>query len=255
MEINTTLKRTLGLWLILMLCLISGFAEAHDPWRELQLSVDGKPAMQALRGLERSDDPWETLRATYLPFSEAEETAAFTHPDARRRFSGYMHKVLQPYRAHINKASAQFDIPREVIGAVIMVESAGNERARAKTSSARGLMQTISGTFREARRNLKAQGIVISDTPYEPLASIMAGSWYLDRMYQKARIDRKKGVYNRKHINSWRYPVEYYYAGPRHGRKETNIAIIYAGGRRVVIDKRAYSRKVIRWARIMNGQG
>ena len=52
---------------------------------------------------------------------------------------------------------------------------------------------------------------------------------------------------------AWRYPAQYYYAGPGNGRKAADKVIIYSNGRRVVVDKPAYSEKVMRWASIMKG--
>ena len=167
------------------------------------------------------------------------------------KVSGHLHWVLKPYASLIYKASQQFNIPPEVIKAVIVVESGGNPRAKAKTSSAKGLMQTIDSTFRAARKDLLVKGIYTANTPYDAHASIMAGSWYLDRMFRRAAADKKPGVEKRNDIESWRLPLEYYYAGPINGRKAKNIVVMYAGGKRVVIDKPAYSNKVIKWAGIM----
>ena len=136
-----------------------------------------------------------------------------------------------------------------------MAESGGNPRAQASTSTAKGLMQTIAGTFRDARKDLIAQGILIEDDPFDPHASIIAGAWYLDRMYAQAAVDRNQPDLNRRDIVSWRYPVEYYYAGPGHGRKKKKRVVVYAGGKQVVIDKPAYSRKVLQWAEIMDRSG
>jgi len=79
----------------------------------------------------------------------------------------------------------------------------------------------------------------------------MAGSWYLNRMYARSKADGKKRTGMRQHLNSWKYPLEYYYAGPENGKKKEDTVIIYAGGRRVVVDKPAYSKKVLKWAKIM----
>jgi hypothetical protein len=82
----------------------------------------------------------------------------------------------------------------------------------------------------------------------------MAGSWYLDKMFKAVALDRKYDFMSRHDIFSWRLPVEYYYAGPNNGRKGQDVVIMYSGGRRVVIEKSAYSKKVLRWARIMEKQ-
>jgi hypothetical protein len=91
----------------------------------------------------------------------------------------------------------------------------------------------------------------VKDNPFDPRASIMAGTWYLDSMYAQAQADQKEGINGRQDLDSWKYPLEYYYAGPGNGKKESDRVIVYSGGRRVVIDKPAYSRKVLKWAKIM----
>jgi len=131
-----------------------------------------------------------------------------------------------------------------------MVESGGNPHAAAKTSSAKGLMQTIDATFAEARRALAVQGIKIRNDPFKPRASIMAGTWYLDQMYRQVIRDRGE-VLQRNSITSWRLPTEYYYAGPGHGRKRSQVVMIYAGGKQIRVDKSGYSSKVLRWAHIL----
>ena len=188
------------------------------------------------------------------PGQSAESTALTDHKEAIR-ISGLLHEALRPYEDFIREAAMRFRVPPVIIGAVIMAESGGNSRAKTRTSSARGLMQTIAGTFQEAREDLISKGIAIDDDPFDPRASIMAGSWYLDRMYAQAAMDREENALNRRDIATWRYPLEYYYAGPGNGRKEKERVIIYAGGKRVVIDKPAYSRKVLQWAEIMSKSG
>jgi len=226
-----------------------------DVWETLQNHYAPESLYKATEKRLPRHDPWARLRAIYLPFSESVEEAALTDHKAARKVSGHLHKALQPYAHIINDASRRFGIPPEIIGAVIMAESGGNSRAQTSTSTAKGLMQTIDGTFRDAREALHTRGMVIEDNPFDPRSSIMAGTWYLDRMYTQAAVDRKQPDLNRLDIASWRYPVEYYYAGPGNGRKERELVIIYAGGKQIVIDKPAYSRKVLQWAEIMSKPG
>ena len=229
---------------------VSG-AEASDSWKRLQDTYAAKPLPDKGRRPGFKQDPWAKLRAIYLPFTEAQEQEALSDTKARHRVSGHFTRVLAPYSEFIEEAASRFTIPKEIIAAVIMVESGGDPGARADTSTASGLMQTIDGTFSLARKNLSGMGVPIRSTPFDPHASIMAGSWYLDRMFEQATSDQKPGVENRQKIDSWRYPLEYYYAGPGNGKKERSVVIIYANGRRLVVDKAAYSRKVLRWAKIM----
>ena len=224
---------------------------ALDPWGDLQKKYNSKSETEKTQKKKTEEDPWAKLRAIYLPFTEDDEVSALTSTETAGKVAGYIQKAILPYEKEIKEASEKFNIPKEIIGAVIMVESGGNAKAKAKTSSAKGLMQTIKSTFKEARLSLESYGINIDSDPYNPHSSIMAGSWYLNRMFEKAQNDGKKGVNKRQEINSWRYPLEYYYAGPGNGVKPANIIIIYSGGKRVVIDKPAYSKKVMRWAKIM----
>ncbi len=192
------------------------------------------------------DDPWQRLRHIVVPFSiDAERT---TVEKGKSMITSPVKEKLAPWRRDIENAATFFKIPAVIIEAVIMVESGGNPRARAQTSSAAGLMQTIKSTFSEARRALTRQGVIIPNDPFDPYASIMAGSWYLNMMFEQAETDGKPGVEIRSELASWRYPLEYYYAGPGHGRKAEPRVLIYSGGKRLLIDKPAYSKKVLTWA-------
>ena len=240
---------------IVLVIFFSGLSRAADPWKALQDQYGPDTSLpKAPEKKKTASDPWEKLWVVCLPFTEEAESAALNSPEAGRQIASYLHRALLPYVDTIDEAAVKFNIPEEIIGAVIMVESGGDADARANTSSAKGLMQTISGTFRDARNGLLSQGVFINNNPFDPYASIMAGSWYLDRMFETASDDGKHGLFSRQDLFSWRFPVEYYYAGPKNGRKGQNVVIMYAGGRRVVIDKAAYSRKVLHWARIMKMQ-
>ena len=257
MNLKMFLKCAPGRGLILgaLLVFLLQIQAGAGVWEALQNRYAPESLSGSTEKQTPGQDPWARLRAIYLPFSEEIETAALTDHKAAKKVSGHLHKALRPYTRIIDDASRRFGIPPEIIGAVIMAESGGNARAKATTSTAKGLMQTIEGTFRDAREDLLSQGILIEDDPFDPQASIIAGAWYLDRMYKQSSMDRKRPDLNRQDIASWRYPVEYYYAGPGHGRKKKKRVIIYAGGKKVVIDKPAYSRKVLQWAEIMGRSG
>lgn len=244
-----------GLMLALLLIFLLRIDAGAGPWQALQDRCVPGAFSPATVKRAKGPDPWARLRAIYLPFSKATETAAITDRRAARTVSGHLHRALHPYAPIIHDASSRFNIPPEIIGAVIMAESGGDPMAQASTSTAKGLMQTIAGTFRDAREALLAKGIVIADDPFDPHASIMAGAWYLDRMYVQAALDRNHAHLSRRDISSWRHSVEYYYVGPGNGRKDERRLIMYAGGKRVVIDKPAYSRKVLQWAEIMSQSG
>jgi len=257
MNLRLFFKCALGRGLVLgpLLVFLLQIKAGADVWETLQNRYAPESLSKATEKRLPRHDPWARLRAIYLPFSESVEKKALTDHKAARKVSAHLHRALRPYAHIINDASRRFRIPPEIIGAVIMAESGGNSRAQASTSTAKGLMQTIAGTFREAREDLISQGILIEDDPFDPHASIIAGAWYLDRMYAQASMHRKRPDLNRQDIASWRYPVEYYYAGPGHGRKTKKRVIIYAGGKQVVIDKPAYSRKVLQLAEIMGKPG
>ena len=248
---HSMFKKLLALAIMLsMVQMFQSQCTAADPWKDLQDRLDESKPLASNKA-DSKGDPWSRLQTIFLPFTVEEETAAFADPNAGRKISNYLHTRLKPYLKWIQEAGHRFNIPSEIIGAVIMVESGGNPEAKAKTSSARGLMQTISATFKDAKNHLNSLGIRIKNSPYDPHASIMAGSWYLDRMFHRAVEDRKEFIRSRQDFSSWKYPLEYYYAGPQNGKKKENTVIMYAGGRRVVIDKPAYSKKVLKWAKIM----
>lgn len=71
----------------------------------------------------------------------------------------------------IEKAAQEFDLPRDLISAVILAESGGNPKA-VSPAGARGLMQLMPATGRE---------MGMSD-PFDPEANIRAGSKYLKQM-------------------------------------------------------------------------
>jgi len=221
----------------------------EDPWAQLQeklkeVEVIEKPAPP-------KEDPWKKLREVFLPFSSEEEDQAVLYPAVAKTVAEKMNQRLSQYEAIIGKASNTFDIPKALIKAVIMAESGGNSQAKAGITSARGLMQTIKSTFKMARKGLSDKGIQILNDPFDPEASIMAGSWYLDRMYQKTVTDKKIMVSKRRDISSWRYALEYYYAGPSNGAKVENKIFVFSNGTKRVIDKRAYSKKIQNWANIL----
>lgn len=221
---------------------------AANPWQTLQESYKHSKQQEVN---VRETDPWSKLRAIYLPFTEREEAEALKDPITKNRVAGKFIKVLSTYQVTISEAAHLFNIPPEIIAAVIMVESGGNPNAKANTSSAKGLMQTIDATFTEARNGLMRQDIRINNSSFIPRSSILAGSWYLDKMYKAAQQNNPYLQNNRKSLESWKLPLEYYYAGPGNGQKKENIIIIYSGGKKIKIDKQAYSQKVINWAKIM----
>ena len=239
----------LCLWLLVTQVHLAHGVE--DPWADLQEAFSQPEKSQPQNPEVSHDDPWVTLRTIYLPFSEEEEADALSDQGSAFRVSGHLLRSLQPHAALIRQASDRFKIPQEVIGAVIFMESAGKADAKAKDTSAKGLMQTIDSTFAMARSALAGEGIAIVDDPFDPQASILAGSWYLNHMFHLVAKDRPEEAGGRDNLASWQLPLQYYYAGPGHGRKRSDKIVVYRGGQPRVIDKKAYSDTVLKWARIM----
>ncbi|MBW1854371.1 MAG: lytic transglycosylase domain-containing protein [Deltaproteobacteria bacterium] len=219
-----------------------------NPWEKLQ---DAFPAEKEKIDAKEEYDPWKALRRVYLPFTEREEEEAAKNIQKAKPFSKKLLNLLKPYQGLINECSQKFNVPEEIIGAVILVESGGNKKAAAKTSSARGLMQTIRSTFKAARSTLKGKGIDIEDDPYNPRSSIYAGTWYLKHIYKKAQKDNPGKLISRSDIENWCTPAKYYYAGPADGSKREDIIIKYIGGKKLVVDKQTYCNKVMRYAKFL----
>ena len=160
---------------------------------------------------------------------------------------------LQPYRSHIEDAARRFDVPAVVLGAVILQESGGDAKAKAKGTSAKGLMQTIDATFALAKKALLKKGIRIAN-PLVARDSILAGAWYLSYCYDLAVRDHgAKG--SRNEPDAWRRAMEYYYAGPGWGRDPRPIIHVYRNGQRTRIHKAKYSDGVFAYVRGLSAPG
>lgn len=244
--------KKLFLYLILVLTLSCSSAGAlEDPWNSLRLEYDGKVSQARYAPPAEQKDPWAMLRSVYLPFSPEDEIRAMTDPEHHRRFAERFNSKLKPYDSYIHMASETFNIPEAILRSLIMAESGGNPFASAGATSAKGLTQTINSTFNESRKGLRKIGIQIKNSPFDPEASIMAGAYYLNQMVDKCIQDGKVTRFDRSLIASWRYPLEYYYAGPGNGVKSANKIYVFSNGEHRVIDKRSYSRKIQAWAQIL----
>ncbi len=85
------------------------------------------------------------------------------------------------YKAEIEAASEEFDVPIETICAVIYAESRFDSNARS-SAGARGLMQIMPETFEDIQ---KALGTDYSDDDlYDPAVNIRAGTYYLSYLYK-----------------------------------------------------------------------
>ena len=160
---------------------------------------------------------------------------------------------LEPYRSHIEDAARRFDVPAVVLGAVILQESGGDAKAKAKGTSAKGLMQTIDATFALAKKTLAKKDLRIAN-PLVARDSILAGAWYLSYCYDLAVRDHgAKG--RRQDPESWRRALEYYYAGPGWGRDPRPIIHVYRNGERTRIHKAKYSDGVFAYVSGLSAPG
>ncbi|MBN2705713.1 MAG: transglycosylase SLT domain-containing protein [Deltaproteobacteria bacterium] len=250
-------KKLVVFFLLPLLLVGTGAAACEDPWIRLQRNVEGKKAkpeeFYRSPGNNDATDPWNRLRKVFIPLEYPGPTTTDFKTGAKRSDHNknsaiLIEKKLAPWRKSIAQAAQTFNVPPAVIKAVIIMESGGNPHARADSSSAAGLMQTIKATFADAHRALSNRGLVLVNDPLDPHASIMAGSWYLGEMFNEAERDGKPEVGPRTELLSWRYALEYYYAGPAHGRKPYPRVLIYRNGKSLLIDKKAYSDKVLEWA-------
>lgn len=155
------------------------------------------------------------------------------------------HRIISQYGDIIANAADAFDIPHQILVGVILVESDGNARATTQVSSAKGLMQTIDATFEEAYTSLTAAGYTLESNPFNPESSIMAGAWYLDKMYNRAVTENQVPNGKRHSLASWQIPLTYYYAGPKNGAKQDNFIRVCSRGNCRIIDKNKYSSKVL----------
>jgi len=164
-----------------------------------------------------------------------------------RRFDD-RYRVVSAYGEIIESAARRFDIPAAILVGVILTESGGDPWAVTQLSSAKGLMQTIDATFEMAWTSLREQGIPIKKTPFHPESSIMAGAWYLDRMYWRAVADGQADPGLRHDPAAWVKSLEYYYAGPENGARSGSRVRVCSRGQCRIIDKSAYSAKVLAFA-------
>ena len=83
------------------------------------------------------------------------------------------------WASYITEASRRFDVPANWIGAVLQLESKGDNRALSP-KGAMGLMQVMPETFSELRLRYH-----LGADPYEPRSNILAGTAYLREMHDR----------------------------------------------------------------------
>lgn len=235
---------------LLLVCLLPATGRADtDPWQSLRRHYPGqenrplrktdcrRPGYPAGPDMTLAEDPWERL----LCRPQKKKNSILDE----EKLPSLQYGEKQSWHKWVNQAARLFSVPVAIIRAVIMVESDGDPKARAADSSAAGLMQTIRQTFNEAREALAHRKIFIENNPHNPRSSIMAGTWYLSRMYDLALADGKIAVDDRQRHSSWTAPLEYYFAGPGNGRRKEHRLLIKRAGKTCLIDKRAYAEKVL----------
>ena len=93
-------------------------------------------------------------------------------------------------RPHVEAAAARFDLPSDLIEAVITVESGGRTRA-VSPAGAMGLMQLMPGTWADLRSRL---GLGVD--PFDPADNILAGAAYLRELLDRYGAPGFLAAYN-----------------------------------------------------------
>lgn len=119
-------------------------------------------------------------------------------------------------RDHVEAAAARFDLPAQLIEAVIAAESAGQARA-VSPAGAMGLMQVMPATWRELRARHR-----LGTDPFDPADNILAGAAYLRELRDRYGAPGFLAAYN---------------AGP--GRYEASLL-----GRTLPLETRRYVARI-----------
>jgi soluble lytic murein transglycosylase-like protein len=93
-------------------------------------------------------------------------------------------------RPHVEAAAVRFDLPSELIEAVIAVESGGRAQA-VSSAGAMGLMQLMPGTWAALRSRLG-----LGADPFDPADNIVAGAAYLRELLDRYGAPGFLAAYN-----------------------------------------------------------
>ncbi|AYV46253.1 lytic transglycosylase [Caulobacter flavus] len=126
--------------------------------------------------------------------------------------------ALAADRRHIEATAARFELPVELIDAVIAAESAGDPRA-VSPAGAQGLMQLMPATWAQLRARLG-----LGADPFDPHDNVTAGAAYLRQLLDRYGAPGFLAAYN---------------AGP--GRYEQSLA-----GRALPAETQAYVQRLTR---------
>ncbi len=95
-----------------------------------------------------------------------------------------------PWGPYISEASQRFGVPVQWIRAVIRQESAGEVQALSP-AGAMGLMQVMPGTYEMLREEYQ-----LGNDPFEPRDNILAGTGYIQQMYDRYGAPGFLAAYN-----------------------------------------------------------
>lgn len=128
-------------------------------------------------------------KAPSVPLSIKDTAApptAVQQPASTQQVTNAAHDRLSRYVNHIRDASVESNIPEELLRAVIMQESSGNERATSNRGAA-GLMQLMPDT---------ARSVGVTDI-YDAEENIKGGARYLRQMFDRfGDIETALAAYN-----------------------------------------------------------
>jgi len=168
---------------------VTAIARSDGPGRPLGRRDSASPwttasTMAALRSLGVIAC---TVAIFTLPMLVSDATHAARASSAAHRANGL---PVDPFAAFITEASKRFAVPEHWIRSVMLVESAGEVRARSR-KGAMGLTQIMPETWTELRARYN-----LGTDPYDPRDNIMAGTAYLREMYDRYGAPGFLAAYN-----------------------------------------------------------
>ena len=226
----------------------------------LNPEVDAKSIGDWLKGILEPLEVWEIKR----DYSIKEETKPIEKVSFKYRNN--IVQAIKPYKEHIKEASGLFNVPESLIGGLIYAESSGipdNTPPIGKDgkpiSSALGLCQIVSKTFREIKSDLKnktinRRRIIISSDRTDPRTSIIAGTYYLSKQFDHSVKDTNKRL-SRTRLDDWCRALKYYYRGRENVNGKNYIKkYIYTDGSKS-IDPKEYCNRVLRYTEVLRRYG